>query len=278
MAEPNYEPLAVTTFTTQLIGGVADGIRLVRFMGRAMVTLVVPRHRVKEAKGLPDIPPRGVYYLLGFDGGKVSRVYAGQTVQGAGRLEGHQSAKPWWDVAVMFLASDSSVPKDVIDGLESVMIDDARQYAFCAVDNGNVPKPRLSPYYEGQVWEMYEDLLWRMDVLGYTFSSDSGLPPDLGKGADAGKRGKNPPFDFAEFGIAEGAALEFYDARAGKPRPEVTATVCGPKKIRYKGKATSMSAVAKRIMKFKSNPSGPAYWTYNGRRLIDVYREKYPSR
>lgn len=276
MAEIDYKPLANVTFTTQLIGGKPDGIRVVNFVGMPLVTLVVPRDLVKEAKALPGIPSRGVYYLLGKADGKPTRVYAGQTEQGVGRLENHLSAKTWWNVAVMFLASDASIPKDIVDGLESMMIDDARQYAFCQVDNGIVPKPHLSPYYEGLVCDMYNDLLWRMDVLGYTFTSDSGLPPDLGKGKDAGKCKKNPPFNFVEFGISDGAMLEFYDPRAGKSRPEVTATVCGPKKIRHKGKVTTMSAVAKRIMKFKSSPQGPEYWTYNGKRLIDIYREKYP--
>ena len=272
----DYEPLAVATYTTQLIGGVADGIRLVRFMGRTMVTLIVPRHRVKEAKGLPDVPPRGVYYLLDMKDGKPGRVYAGQTVQGVGRLDSHLSGKAWWDVAVMFLASDASFSKDVIDGLEAMMIRYAQQYAFCQVDNGNNPNPHVSPYYEGLVLDVHDELLWRMDVLGYGFSTESGLPPEFDE--RLATRKKNPPFDFEEFGIANGAEIVFYDARKGEPRPDITATVCGPKKIRYKGKATSMSAVAKKVMKLKSAPRGPMYWTYNGRLLVDIYREKYPKK
>ena len=206
--------------------------------------------------------------------GRPKKIYAGQTVQGVARLEHHVSVKPWWNVAVMFLAPDSSLTKDVIDGLEAIMIADARQYAFCQVDNGNEPRPHISPYYEGLVFDLYNDLLWRMDVLGYCFSSDSGLKPGLGD--KPAKTKKNPPFNFEEFGIAEGAILEFYDAKAGTSRPEIRAKVCGPRKIRYRGKVTTMSAVAKKAMKFKSNPSGPAYWTYNGRLLADIYREKYP--
>ena len=49
-------------------------------------------------------------------------------MQGMGRLETHLSTKPWRGVAVMFLAPDVSITKDVIDGLEFVMIDDARQF------------------------------------------------------------------------------------------------------------------------------------------------------
>ena len=163
---------------------------------------------------------------------------------------------------------------DVIDGLGSVMIADARQYAFCQVDNGNEPRPHISPYYEGLVFGLHEELLWRMDVLGCCFSSDSGLKPNLGEEPEKAKR--NPPFSFEGFGIAEGAIIEFYDAKAGVARPEIHAKVCGLRKIRYRGKVTSIAAAAKKVMKLKSNPSDPAYWTYNGRLLADIYREKYP--
>lgn len=71
-------------------------------------------------------------------------------------------------------------------------------------------------------------------------------------------------------------AIEFYDARAGKSWPGITVRVCG-KRRSDTGEAMMMSAVANRIMKFKSPPKSTRYWTYNGRQLIDVYSENYPS-
>ena len=84
------------TVTMQLIDGKADGIRICRVEGESLVTVVVPREKLAQAKALPDLPHRGVYYLLDEDHGVLSRVYAGQTTQGLARLEAHKAKKEFW--------------------------------------------------------------------------------------------------------------------------------------------------------------------------------------
>jgi hypothetical protein len=278
--------LQVTTYTTQLIGGVADGIRLCRFVGRTMLTLVVPRYRVAEAKQLPDVPVRGVYYLLKMEFGRPSRIYAGQTVQGVARLDNHLSQKPWWDLAVMFLAPDDEFPMDVINGLESLMIRYARRHAFCKVDNGNEPKPYVSPYSEGLVASMHEELIWRMGILGYRFSGVADDAPaeeiTIVEGESAGDEEKTrirrqPPFNFHEFGIDNGELIEFYDARAKESRPDIVAEVVDGRRIMCDGERTSISEKAREVMGYTNTPRGTEYWTWNGRQLVDIYQEKYPK-
>ena len=68
-----------------------------------------------EAKALPNIPQRGIYYLLDEDHGNVSRVYAGQTTQGIARLDAHKARKEFWNKAVMFLDDDQNISKDALD-------------------------------------------------------------------------------------------------------------------------------------------------------------------
>lgn len=68
--------------TIQLIGGDPDSIRICRVEGESLVASVIPRDKLLETKQLPDIPPRGIYYLLDEDHGNLNRVYAGQTTQG----------------------------------------------------------------------------------------------------------------------------------------------------------------------------------------------------
>lgn len=87
------------TVTIQLIDGKADGIRICRVEGESLVTVVVPREKLAQAKALPDLPHRGVYYLLDEDHGVLSRVYAGQTTQGLARLEAHKTKKEFWNRA-----------------------------------------------------------------------------------------------------------------------------------------------------------------------------------
>lgn len=72
---------SLETSTIQLLGGDPDGIRICRVEGESLVTIVIPRDKLLETKQLPDIPPRGIYYLLDEDRGNLNRVYAGQTTQ-----------------------------------------------------------------------------------------------------------------------------------------------------------------------------------------------------
>lgn len=72
--------ISLTTMTMQLIDNEPDGIRICRVEGESLVTVVVPREKLAEARHLPELPFRGVYYLLDEDHGVLSRVYAGQTL------------------------------------------------------------------------------------------------------------------------------------------------------------------------------------------------------
>ena len=115
--------IRVKTLTIQLIDAQPDRIRICRIDGESLVTVVVPREDLAEAKSLPNIPQRGVYYLLDEDHGNVSRVYAGQTTQGIARLDAHKAKKEFWNKAVMFLDDDQNISKDALDVLEAKAID-----------------------------------------------------------------------------------------------------------------------------------------------------------
>ena len=72
--------LNVTNVTMRLIDGDPEGIRLCYVEGKSLVMVIVPRDRLTQAKHLPDLPKRGVYFLLDEDHGNLARVYAGQTL------------------------------------------------------------------------------------------------------------------------------------------------------------------------------------------------------
>ena len=155
------------TITMQLIDGKADGIRICRVEGESLVTVVVPREKLAQAKALPDLPHRGVYYLLDEDHGVLSRVYAGQTTQGLARLEAHKAKKEFWNLAVMFLDNENNIDRDILDALEAKAIDFVRTHGSYETDNAASPNPRISPYKEQSVERLHESVLWRMQVLGY---------------------------------------------------------------------------------------------------------------
>lgn len=155
------------TLTLQLIDGEPNGIKICRLTGSTLVTVVVPRDLLAQAKKLPEIPKRGVYYLLDDNKGRLRRVYAGQTVQGISRLDDHYAKKGWWNTAVMFLGPDSEFSLDVVSGLERQMIAYIAEHGSYATDNGNLPNPFVSPYTESFIASLHEDILFRMGVLGY---------------------------------------------------------------------------------------------------------------
>lgn len=155
------------TFTLQLIDGEPNGIKLCRLTGSTLVTVVIPRDLLARAKKLPEIPKRGVYYLLDDNKGRLRRVYAGQTVQGISRLDDHASKRGWWNTAVMFLGPDSEFSLDVISGLEQQMIDYIGEHGSYACDNNVLPKPYVNPYTEAFIASLHDDILFRMGVLGF---------------------------------------------------------------------------------------------------------------
>ncbi len=159
--------IRVKTLTIQLIDALPDRIRICRVEGESLVTIVIPRDDLAEAKLLPNIPQRGIYYLLDEDHGRVGRVYAGQTTQGIARLDSHKAKKEFWNKAVMFLDDDQNISKDALDVLEAKAIDYVRTHGSYETDNSATPKPYIDPYKEEAVERLHERILFRMAALGY---------------------------------------------------------------------------------------------------------------
>lgn len=132
-----------------------------------MVTVVVPREKLGEAKALPDLPARGVYFLLDEDHGVLSRVYAGQTTQGLTRLDAHKAKKDFWNRAVMFLDMEYNIDRDTLDMLEAKAIGYVREHGSYETDNEATPKPNANPYKAQAVERLFEKIRFRMEVLGY---------------------------------------------------------------------------------------------------------------
>lgn len=159
--------LHVKTFTIDLFDADPDGIRRCRVEGESLVTLVIPRNKLSEAKRLPKIPPRGIYFLLDEDHGVLSRVYAGQTTQGITRLESHNALKAFWNKAIMFLDDNQSISQDVLNALEARAIAYVFDHGSYETDNTVIPKPYIDPYKEERVVDLFNDILFRMTFLGY---------------------------------------------------------------------------------------------------------------
>lgn len=155
------------TMSIRFIDHEPDGIKICRVEGESLVTVIVPREKLAEAKALPDLPYRGIYYLLDENHGVLSRVYAGQTTQGLARLDAHKARKEFWNKAVMFLDDDANVDRDVLDALEADAIEYVRSHGSYETENSATPSPRRDPYKEQRVARLHKSILFRMEALGY---------------------------------------------------------------------------------------------------------------
>ena len=153
--------------TIRFIDSNPNGIRICQIEGESLITVIVPRDLLAEAKKLPDIPKRGIYYLLDEDHGVISRVYAGQTTQGLARLDAHKSKKEFWNVAIMFLDDEVNIDRDVLDALEAKAIEYVRSHGSYETDNKGIPQPYINPYKEQTIQRLHEGILYRMNALGY---------------------------------------------------------------------------------------------------------------
>lgn len=182
----------------QFVGGTPDGIRVCRCTGRQLVTIVVPRDLLPDAKRLEKIPQRGIYYLLKMERGGVAQAYAGQTTQGLRRLDDHKSKKDWWDLAVMHLAPHEAFTLDIVNGLESYAIKKLQE-SGCGVANDKPNNIHINEFDITTIEELYEDIVFRMEALAFALR-----PPES-------KKASLPVFHTKKRGIA---GLGTYDPEA----------------------------------------------------------------
>lgn len=97
-------------------------------------------------------------------------------------------------------------------------------------------------------------------------ADEAGLP-DVAAGVQYAAT-RRPHFNFEEMGIPKGSVLQFVNG--GAP-----ATVAGPKKVLLENEEMSLTAATKQLMNLAYNVAPGPYWTFQGRRLQDIYNETY---
>ena len=88
--------------------------------------------------------------------------------------------------------------------------------------------------------------------------------------AEKFKSQRRPSFRFTQLGIPEGATLHFIGG-------DQTCTVSSRKHVEFEGKTWSLSALAQHISGSPRRMSGTSYFTYQGRKLSDIYDEAYDT-
>lgn len=84
------------------------------------------------------------------------------------------------------------------------------------------------------------------------------------------KKMRRPSLNFLELGIPIGSQLQFIEDDR-----EVMAVVSGEKKVLVNGVESSLTAITRELLGLEYSVQPSPYWRYNGRKLLDIYNEKY---
>ncbi len=79
---------------------------------------------------------------------------------------------------------------------------------------------------------------------------------------------KRPRFNFAEMGISTGS--EIINVTTGE-----IAIVIDERQVQFRGKQTMLTNATKEALETNSPVAPGPYWTYNGKKLREIYNETY---
>lgn len=91
------------------------------------------------------------------------------------------------------------------------------------------------------------------------------VDPDSKVSSDRFKQRK-PSMRFSDVGITVGSTLNYIDG-------DQTCLVISDRQVEYEGKPYSLSGLAQTLMQYPRSVRGSAYFTYEGRKISDIYDE-----
>lgn len=182
--------------------GKPDGIRSIRKNLSTMTTYVIPRSLLAEAKSISGTNRPGIYYLIQeSDDNRIAQIYVGQTRNGVGRLDDHNRQKDFWNKAILFLAESKTFTLDMISGLEKFAMIKAQEAKRYKVENAVVPKYEIDEYDLFSVEEIYKEIRFIMETLGYKMY-------DAKKGGNQANTVHTTRNGIAAFGVYDGEKFE----------------------------------------------------------------------
>ena len=81
-------------------------------------------------------------------------------------------------------------------------------------------------------------------------------------------KSKRPNMSFLEMGIPIGSELHYVHGTS-------TVTVSSAKRVRFNGEEVSLTAVTRQLLDIGYSVQPSPYWSYEGKRLKDIYEETY---
>lgn len=159
-------PYAIKIFVAE---GDPDGVRVVTSLNWTGVGLIVPRTRWRSVRHWQEFSRCGVYILAGYanDDDELQTIYVGEGDGVRERLDKHESEKPFWDTAYVFVATHDALNKAHVQWLEAELVRLREEANRSNKDNKDTPqRPTLSPSEEADSRAFLRQALSMLPVMG----------------------------------------------------------------------------------------------------------------
>lgn len=150
-----------------VVDGRPDGLRLIEKSNWIGFGVVCPRLDWPTARDRPEFDRSGVYILTGRGDGDLPTVYVGEAEHLRKRVNTHHANKDFWQSAIAFTSRGNSLNKAEVRYLECRLIELAREFRRCNLDNEVAPqRPNLSEPDQAEMEGFLEEMRSLLPVLG----------------------------------------------------------------------------------------------------------------
>ena len=156
------------TVTTYLIDNDPQGTQYAFISNKICQMFVVPRSNLSYLNTQEKLQKPAFYILLGEDEATKPQAYIGETENFIERVKDHDSKKPFWQKALIFVSKDADMTKVDVQYLEHKAIAEAKKAnTFVLSDNKQIPKaPNLPEYQRDSMDEFFEDVKFLASFIG----------------------------------------------------------------------------------------------------------------
>lgn len=134
------------------------------------------RDNIREVEKLESGQNYAVYFLFDKSAdGEMTKVYVGQSKNGAHRMESHQANKLFWSYCTMFVTDNNSFDALTIDYMEYYFIQKLKKSSQFSLENKDMRtnEPNVSIYDKPTVMSYIEQINFLLKAEGIDFSEST---------------------------------------------------------------------------------------------------------
>ena len=131
------------------------------------------RENIKKVEKLESGTNYSVYFLFDqSDESELTKVYVGQSRNGASRMESHNKTKMFWSFCIMFVTDNNSFDAMTIDFMEYYFINKLKNSSSYSLENKDMRsnEPNISIFDKPTVMALIEQIEFLLRAEGINFS------------------------------------------------------------------------------------------------------------